>query len=99
MKLTKMTTKTTRYIIVYGEDKGFSLVKIKDIFLIVYHRELYDKHYDIAEMSIELEEYIKDGKPEIATRYYLLDPKEALQICGLDEDYFEKDKNERKEVI
>lgn len=91
MKLAKMTTKTAEHVIVYGKDLGFSMVKPAGISLTIYHREFEGEHYDIAEMNTETNNYDEKGDPIVVTTFYLLDPKEALQICGLEEDYFEKD--------
>ncbi len=75
MKLNKLPKEQAEKIIVYGKDKGFSMIKIKDIPLTIYHREYKDKHYDIAEMNT----YITDKENTITT-FYELDPEEVKQI-------------------
>ena len=84
MKLAKMTTQTAEHVIVYGEDKGFSMVKIKDIPLTIYHREYKGEVYDIAEMNTETNNYDEKGDPIVVTTFYLLDHDEVKQICNLE---------------
>lgn len=77
MKLNKLTKEQAEEIIVYGEDKAFSMITIKDIPLTIYHREYKGKHYDIAEMNT----YIV-YKEETITTFYQLDPEEVKKIIG-----------------
>lgn len=88
MKLERLLRTEAEHIIVYGTDKGFSMVSIMDIPLTIYHREYEGKHYDIAEMNTDVEK--EDGEDETITTFYKLDPDEVLQILNLDKDYFKK---------
>lgn len=88
MKITRLTQEMAEEIIVNGENQGFSYCKLAGEDTTVHHRNYKGKHYDILEMEIYAESI---GK--YVTVFYETDPKEILQILGLEEDYFEKDKS------
>ena len=90
MKLERLPTEKAKHIIVYGEDKGFSVFVFKGEFYNVYHRKYEDRIYDIVEITV----YDKTTNKDISV-YDLLDHKEAVELLRLKEG----DYNDRKTNI
>ena len=88
MKINRILKKQAEEIIVYGENQGFSLISLIGKNVTVHHRNYKGKHYDILELEFDI-----DNKGNTISVFYETDPKEILQILGMEEDYFEKDKN------
>lgn len=88
MKIERLTQERAAEIIVYGENQGFSYTKLCGENATIHHRNYEGEHYDIIEMELYIE-----SQDEYVTVFYKADPKEILQILGLEEDYFEKDKS------
>lgn len=71
MKLNRINSKEAENIIVYGEDKGFSVFTLNNDVYNVYHRVYNNKHYDILEMTVQ-----------DITLFYLLDHNECITMFG-----------------
>lgn len=72
MKLNRISKQQAEHIIVYGQDKGFSMIKLMDEYYTIYHRIYEDIFYDILSM-----ETTSDDMSESVTTFYILDSNEV----------------------
>ena len=87
MKLNRISEQQAQEMIVYGKDKGFSIVEPAGVLLTIYHRIYKDKRYHIGAMMTTIHD--KEGNEVDIPTYYLLDELEVTQLIGMEADYFE----------
>lgn len=72
MKLDRIPKQKAEQMIVYGEDKGFSMIKLGGEYYTIYHRVYENTFYDILQM-----ETLSSNEQECVTTFYILDIQEV----------------------
>lgn len=77
MKLNRISNEKAERIIVYGEDKAFTVFEFDRLLYTIYHRIYEGIYYDILEMVITNGKNINDEDYEEIQTFYTLDPEEV----------------------
>ena len=77
MKLNQISKQQAEHIIVYGQDKGFNMIKLGGEPYTIYHREYENTFYDILQMDT-----LSSDEQECITTFYILDSDEVDEMLN-----------------